>query len=264
MSDSALNELGFAEFVAKLISDTFGAILSSQVEQQEKISELNSLLALDDDSFLDLCFDDPELLAQLTEFLASIFPFDSDEKHGIFEGANYQAASDKKEEQPPIYEQLQLRLVEKEDYEGKKLTQKGVDRIRRIAMLEVANKQRQLLSGVLSNGIPKLLVDSGKINAKLTFNIPNQEGDDQRASASENSASTTTGSAASVFTSNTTVKTFSNNNFTLANRFAGVIDPKKLLKTRINIRPASNKAPQDTQSTANIYSEVEITFKTIL
>lgn len=120
-------------------------------------------------------------------------------------------------------------------------------------MLNIAQKQRQLLSDVLINGIPKLSVDHGKINAKLTFSMKDegsQEEEDESNSAPSNNA---------VITNN-----FAVNNLSVANRFAGVIDTSKLIKTRLNITPASNRAPQDAQSSANIYSEVEIHFKSIL
>ena len=65
--------------------------------------------------------------------------------------------------------------------------------------------------------------------------------------------------------SNATItRNFDLSNLSVANRFAGVIDTSKLIKTRLNITPASNRAPQDAQSSANIYSEVEIHFKSIL
>ena len=80
MSNSALNELGFAEFVAKLISDTFGAVLASQIEQQDKISELNNLLTLSDDEFVAKCMQDHELVFQLEEnhFAIVMLTFDKE------------------------------------------------------------------------------------------------------------------------------------------------------------------------------------------
>ncbi|GFD87835.1 hypothetical protein KUL152_00610 [Tenacibaculum sp. KUL152] len=253
MSNSALNELGFAEFVAKLISDTFGAVLASQIEQQDKITELTNLLSLSEDEFVAMCMQDDDLVFQLEENLKQRYPFDSDTAHAVYKGAPYQPPTQQKEEQPPFFNDLGISLEEKLHFSGKKLTEEGAKKIKKAVMLNIAQKQRQLLSDVLINGIPKLSVDHGKINAKLTFSMKDegsQEEEDESNSAPSNNA---------VITNN-----FAVNNLSVANRFAGVIDTSKLIKTRLNITPASNRAPQDAQSSANIYSEVEIHFKSIL
>lgn len=253
MSNSALNELGFAEFVAKLISDTFGAVLASQIEQQDKISELSSLLSLSDDEFVAICMQDDELVFQLEENLKQRYPFDSDTEHAVYKGAPYQAPTQQKEESPPFFKDLAISLEEKQDFSGKKLTEEGAKKVKIAVMLTIAQKQRQLLSDVLVNGIPKLSVDHGKINAKLTFSMKDDgsqdEGEESNSAPSRNAT----------ITRNTALS-----NLSVANRFAGVIDTSKLIKTRLNITPASNRAPQDAQSSANIYSEVEIHFKSIL
>ena len=253
MSNSALNELGFAEFVAKLISDTFGAVLASQIEQQDKISELSSLLSLSDDEFVAICMQDDELVFQLEENLKQRYPFDSDVEHAVYKGATYQAPTQQKEESPPFFKDLGISLEEKRDFSGKKLTEEGAKKVKIAVMLTIAQKQRQLLSDVLVNGIPKLSVDHGKINAKLTFSMKDdgsqEEGEESNSASSRNA---------------TINRNLTLSNLSVANRFAGVIDTSKLIKTRLNITPASNRAPQDAQSSANIYSEVEIHFKSIL
>lgn len=253
MSNSALNELGFAEFVAKLISDTFGAVLASQIEQQDKISELSSLLSLSDDEYVAICMQDDELVFQLEENLKQRYPFDSDTEHAVYKGAPYQTPTQQKEESPPFFKDLGISLEEKQDFSGKKLTEEGAKKVKIAVMLTIAQKQRQLLSDVLVNGIPKLSVDHGKINAKLTFSMKDDGSQD------EGEASNSAPSRNAIITRNTALS-----NLSVANRFAGVIDTSKLTKTRLNITPASNRAPQDAQSSANIYSEVEIHFKSIL
>lgn len=253
MSNSALNELGFAEFVAKLISDTFGAVLASQIEQQDKISELNDLLSLSDEEFVALCMQDDELVFQLEGRLKQRYPFDSEFEHAVFKGAPYQALTQQKDEQPPFFKDLGVSLEEKTDFSGKKLTEVGAQKVKMAVMLKIAQKQRQLLSNVLTDGIPKLSIDHGKINAKLTFSMKD-EGQQE-----ETEQPNSTPSSNAVLTNNVAL-----NNLSVANRFAGVIDTSKLIKTRLNITPASNRAPQDAQSSANIYSEVEIHFKSIL
>ena len=90
MSNSALNELGFAEFVAKLISDTFDAILSSQVDQKNKMAELYALMSMEQEAFIDLCMEDEGLLDQLHGQLQDLFGDNSELGHSVQEGSAYQ------------------------------------------------------------------------------------------------------------------------------------------------------------------------------
>jgi hypothetical protein len=264
MSNSALNELGFAEFVAKLISDTFSAILSSQVEQKDKIAELDRLMAMSETEFLNMCLADEQMLMQVEEQLRLLFPSEKEPGHTIFAGASYQPKTPRKEESPAIFEMIGLTLSKDEgDFKADKLTQNGVDRIYQAVIEPIAMQQRNSLASIINDGIPKLIVDSGKVNAKLTFQTAILEAD---ATTVEKSESTESSEPTSSVVGVVSPSSSSLGRLSLlsSNRFIGAIDTKKLLNTRLSVVPASNKAPQDAQTTANIYSEVEIHFKTIL
>ncbi|MEA3404948.1 MAG: hypothetical protein U9R28_04310 [Pseudomonadota bacterium] len=264
MSSSALNELGFAEFVAKLISDTFSAILSSQAEQKDKLAELDRLMALSETEFVDLCLTDESLLLQIDEQLQALFPADNEMGHLIVVGADYQPETARKPEKPAIYELTGIQLSkDNQEFERSKLTQAGVDRIYQTLIHPIAMQQRDSLAAIMADGIPKLVVDSGKINAKLTFQTAILEEEDMANGEAAHSESTVDSSSLE----RGVVSTASHLSISAlqpSNRFVGVIDTKKLLNTRLSVVPASNKAPQDAQTSANIYSEVEIHFKTIL
>ncbi|MBN2865983.1 MAG: hypothetical protein JXK16_08240 [Thiotrichales bacterium] len=266
MSNSALNELGFAEFVAKLISDTFSAILSSQVEQKDKLAELDRLMTLSNTDFLAVCLEDGQMMVQVEDQLRQLFPSEKEPGHGIVVGAAYQPETNSKPESPAIYQAIGLQLSkETPDFKGGKLTQLGVDKIYQALVEPLAEQQRNALASILNDGIPKLMVDSGKINAKLTFQTSISEDEEEPASGATTS---TVADSPSTVTAAHSINTVNNRLATLSmvsnSRFIGAIDTKKLLHTRLSVVPASNKAPQDAQTTANIYSEIEIHFKTIL
>lgn len=270
MSSSALNELGFADFVAKLISDTFTAVLTSQSEQRQKLEELTQLANLKPDELITLFSNDSDILQQVEQQLREWFPANNEIGHEVHEGAKYQVPTVTKPEEPNYSERLQLELRKGEDYKAGKLTKVGVQSINRQMLLLLALEQQAAIKGLVAEGIPKLVVDGGKVNAKLTFSsslIESDESVDEEGDANSSAAVPTSATnlepteiAGGLQASNVTSSRFAS----LSKRFTGVIDTRKLVKTRLNITPASNKAPQDAQTTANIYSEVEIHFKTIL
>lgn len=303
MSNSALNELGFAEFVAKLISDTFNAILSSQADQKNKINELRALLTMNKEEFIDACMQDEALLDQMDSELKVLFGADNQAGHSVIVGSVYTPHNGNVAESPPYSAVLGITLVDKEDFYQEKvqrppkglslpkemfkyyLSGKGVDKIERAIMAIIARQQRASINSMMADGIPRLVVDSGKINAKLTFatelfdHSDDEEVDESEgykrptpippSGASQSSASTTGPvrkdaiekqlaarrvrlGAAAQFSLNTN------------SRFLGTVDTQRLASSRLKITPASNKVPQDVSSKTNIYSEVEIHFKTIL
>ncbi len=261
MSNSALNELGFAEFVAKLISDTFDAILSSQVDQKNKMAELYALLSMEQEAFIDLCMEDKGLLDQLHEQLQDLFGDNSELGHLVQEGSAYQPKTKTTAELPAYKELLEVTLLEKVDYKPPSAQQKpaskdkfvlllaGVEKIKRALMAQIGEQQRAAIDSMVTDGIPRLVVDSGKINAKLTF--ATELFDDKKPEASSTP-------------DKPVARKPLQRRIATSSRFVGAVDTKRLMNSRLIVNPASSKAPQDAQSKANIYSEVEIHFKTIL
>jgi hypothetical protein len=296
-------DLGFAEFVSKLIADVFDATISSQAQQLEKLIELESLLARSNDEFIDALLARDEFFNDIELLLTAYFPLDDGEHaHAIYEGAPYEPAKNDTLEQPPIAEKLGLVLSDG-DFKprAKVLTLQGVTKIYRKAAEPFAAQRRLILKQLVENGLPKLVVDSGKINAKLTFTTHKINDSDEasqgeattgdvnadasrKSAASRKSSSSPTGASSvansnfrkSIVSSNTqlinerlNISTLSlNNRLTLPiqpiNRYVGLIKPNLNDQVRLTVKPASNQTPQDTQVTTNIYSEVEIHFKTIV
>ncbi|NVJ60410.1 MAG: hypothetical protein HWE27_08470 [Gammaproteobacteria bacterium] len=296
MTDEVLKpvELGFAEFVAKLIADVFDATIGAQAEQNEKLAELETLLQQSELTFVDSLLAKPDFVKELDKMLADVFPGSGDAIHPIYVGADYQPGAEKQTEQPAIKKYLGYE-IQSGDYitRTKKLTEQGVLNIFRHIAMPVAQKKRAILLRMMENGLPNIVVDKGKINAKLTFNtsLLGSSGADGTESSMTTSSDTSIKDSAS-FTKKTTLSSETNEStITRAattsltdsialsdklslsdrlispiqpiDRFVGLIKPNIKDQVRLTVKQASNKSPQDTQATTNIFSEVEIHFKTI-
>ena len=261
MSDDILSpiELGFAEFVAKLISEIFDATISSQAQQQEKIAELQNMLLQPESEFLNALLGHDDFIKEVDAILQGYFPTNSTQfDHAIIEGAPYTAETGKQKENPPIRERIGLELT-KGDFLPKKnqLTQQGVFKIYQKVAEPLAFQKRAIFKNLVESGLPAIVVESGKINAKLTFNtthIQTTETDIENISNGKTAKlSPTTNIGSASFTSP----------ITPVNRYVGLLKPKLTDQIRLTVKQASNKSPQDSKATANIFSEVEIHFKTI-
>lgn len=288
MTDEVLKpvELGFAEFVAKLISDVFDATIGAQAEQNEKLAELEALLQQPEQAFVDSLLAKPEFVSEIDKLLASVLPVDGERAHTIYEGAEYQSETANQKEQPPLKEVLGYE-VQKGDLKPrtKQLSEQGVLNIYRHVAAPAASKKRDILLKMLENGLPNIVVDKGKINAKLTFNTSllasnetdsGTSGDVESGVAASNLSATNATATSSVSRAATVSLSESlslRDRLTVTDRliapiqpidrFVGLIKPDIKDQVRLTVKQASNKSPQDTQATANIFSEVEIHFKTI-
>lgn len=236
-------ELGFTEFVGKLITDTFEAVIGAQATQEEQWIQLQETLQLDPSDFAKEVVDDETLYQRLTQ----LFP-DEEKDHAIYEGRKYLKGTSTrgKPEDPPIFGITGYRP------EKQKLSQEDVDIILDLVRQQMADRQRAVLARLVQQGSTKVVVDGGKINAKLTFNINQVEQSDEQ----EDSKSDDTSDTPNIPKVN---RVFVPNRTFLLNRSI----PKPLQNVRFFVKPTSDKDPQTTQMKANVYSEVEIQFKTI-
>ena len=262
MSDDIMSpiELGFAEFVAKLISEIFDATISSQAQQQEKILEMQNMLLQPDSVFLDAMLSQEYFIREVDLLLEGYFPSDSDHlAHVIYEGAPYTPAKANKKENPLIKEQLGIDLGNG-DFLPKKnqLTSQGVSKIYEKAGEPLAIQKRVIFRQLVENGLPNIVVESGKINAKLTFNTAHT-GQPEATEAVRNGRRY---AAMPKLHDQPLVRRFASPIQPL-NRYVGLLKPNLTDQVRLTVKQTSNKSPQDTQVKTNIFSEVEIHFKTI-
>ena len=240
-------ELGFTEFVSKLISDTFEAVIASSITQEENWSNLEKLMSLDFDEFAQQIITDDAV----TQELINLFPTKDGDGTLIVKGADYTRENPKtgEPEKPPIFQTLGYRP------RRRVLGPKDIEEIRKIVREMLAEKQLELLSKIFSQGKTKVIVDTGKINAKLNFQIMQMEESDDD---DETEPTPTGDTPMNPSTLNTGL--FLNNLYPV---LSSIQRPKALDKIRLFVKPPTDKDPQTHQITANVYGEVEIQFKTI-
>lgn len=265
-------DMGFAEFVAKLISEVFDAVVTSQAEQQEKLQELHELMALPEEQLVDYFLQQDSFLLQVDELLAALFPSDDDAQlHGIYDGAPYQPKTSRQPEKPAVFDKLGLKL-EKEDINAndKVLTETGVLKIYRKAASPYTIQKRTVMNKLIEQGLSNIVVDSGKINAKLTFStsmVGSEEDDDSSGSTPETETSDITQPrlSPSIFSTNLSRAHIASaiQPIQPINRYVGLLKPNINKQVRLKVKQASNKSPQDVEAKSNIFSEVELNFKTI-
>lgn len=231
-------ELGFSEFVSKLISDTFEAVITTSISQEEDWTQLNDLLSQKLDVFTALVVDGE----MLENEMARLFP---DEAGGtlIVENTKYQKADEEKEviEDPPI--EAFTGYIPK----GDKLDNDDVKAIFEIVKGQLGSKQYEVLSKVFSRGATKVIVDAGKINAKLNFEILQVEGPEEPDDGDD-------------LTPIVNKRIFVKRKFP---GFSGLARPIEMKNVHFFVKPPTDRDPQTHQVKANVYGEVEIQFKTI-
>ena len=235
-------EVGFAEFSAKLISEVFSAIIASQFQQEKEHAELIAEASLSLEEYARRAIKDE----QLDEELSQVFPGTKpDQVTSVFVGAPYQPEKKGVTEEPPIFSVLGLKLV-KGDYGVKRkivlLTASGVEKIRTTLQTQLAKQQHDAINALVRRGLPRVIADAGRVNAKLTYEMT--EVDEVPTGAAKRplpiaEALIPTGQSMRIATSG------------------------MLPKMRLMVRPADERAPQNQQLQVNVFGEVEISFKTI-
>ncbi len=232
--------MGFAEFAAKLISEVFDAIVTSQFDQEKRLAELATLAALPVEEFAERFVTDEQIDSEL----ARLFPGEKPEQPtAIYVGAPYRPRRKDISEQPPIYALLGVSL-EKGDYAVKQreafLTANGVEKIKSAVRQQLALNHYTAIREIIRRGLPRIIADAGRVNAKLTYEVLSIE----EAARPERAARL----AAPLQP---------------LTRGIPLPEPTVLSKLRLIVRPADERVPQNQKLQVNVFGEVEISFKTV-
>ena len=250
MSEELLTpiEMGFAEFVAKLISETFGAIVVSHTEQEQQLASITELVSQPLDTFAQQVIFDAEIETELTRLFPSE---DKAHPHAAFVGAPYQRETRRTPENPPFRTILGVEF-EEGDVVRARLTESAVEKIKQAVRSLLAAPRYNALREVVTRGVPRVIVDSGHINAKLTFRITLLEDEPEEEPAP---APVPLSPVAPSFKTIVGVSPL--------DRFVGLTRPFTDPNVRLTVHQVNAQAPQTTQVQANVFSEVEVTFKTV-
>lgn len=247
MSTQKIKDLGLAEFVAGLISETFEAVSASLEEQVRREGEMKSAVVLPPAEFLERYIKPDEREAVVKELCIELFG------ELLEEGSPYQPGKGSQKEKPALREVLGLELKERTGVRKKpggggwELTETGVKEVRAAILERFAASQQETLLQVLNKGMPRIVVDSGRILSKVSFSLLEK----QEASSPAASAAATASIAPSLLSKRTAV----------LNRLGKARTNLVMPSVQFRVRQADEEAPQSSKT--DLYGEVEIHFRTV-
>jgi hypothetical protein len=248
MAEAKLNELGLAEFVAGLISETFEAISVSMESQLMRQADLVRAADLALDEYASKHITEDAINQACMELFGS-----ADSTNPIVKGSTY-IPGKADDENPPIKRRLGIELEPPADFQktdsGYQLTEQGAGRIRQEIRLQAAQFHQDALRLVLNKGLPRIIIDSGRILSKVTFTVTESE------AAAPPAAAPVTGNIRIAEINN--IAAFKTN---LINRLGKTRKNLLLPDTQLKVKPVADDKSQT--STTNVYGEVEISFKTV-
>jgi len=259
MPDFKEVSLGFAEFVAELIQETFDAVLSSQNYQLERYAEMESKLNLPNSIYIENFISNDEIEARKYEY----FGFKIEKQMAVDEDFDNFLSDNFEVEEKLVF--------------NKKLTNAGFNMITEYIGNVMVEEQKAVLNTLINKtNASNIVVDSGEITAKLelanlytqpnspaTGNIPPPKVlPASRGIRKKKSANLDVGLQS--YKSNINVIDFKDeqtgkttvliDKATVANINAVSL---KIPNVRLAVQPAK------LSSSSNLYSEIKINFKTV-
>lgn len=164
-------DLGFAEFAAQVVAELHEGLLVAQNEQESRRAKLAELSSLPLEEFARRFVTNEQLETELVR----VFPAAGRRKaHRIRAGASYVAKTTRHAESPPIQSKLGIQLTS-QDVRVRgghtQLSAKGVKSIRDALRMRLAEPRFKTLRQSATQGIPRLVLDSGRVNVKLIFRL---------------------------------------------------------------------------------------------
>ena len=246
MTNKKISELGLAEFIAGLISETFEAISASMEDQLRRKSELSSACQMSIEEYA-LAFIDN---AQFEEVVADLFGNDNEE-FTLEAGAIYLPSTPKVVEVPAFHDLLGIELESNVHYKKRSneiiLTQQGVDYISQSVLHRLASEQQDMLQNMINSGIPRIAVDKGKILSRVSFNLV--EGEEENDKVIEDPNEVTSAR-----------HTLLSKRQNIVNRLGKSRNNLLIPNVQFKVKQASDSVET---STTSVFGEVELHFKTV-
>ena len=167
-------DLGFAEFAAQVVAELHEGLLVAQNEQESRRAKLAELSSLPLEEFARRFITNEQLEAELVR----VFPAGRRKAHRIRAGASYVAKTTRHAESPPIQSKRGIQLAPQDlRVRGGRtqLSPKGVKSIRDALRMRLAEPRLKTLRQAATQGIPRLVLDSGRVNVKLIFRLEELE-----------------------------------------------------------------------------------------
>lgn len=167
-----LDEIGFPEFTCKLVTDVFDALVSANIRQTEAYVELLKAVSQSLKDYINETKDDIDG-DQILQFLAQTLPPDNpgtaDAPTKVASGTSLST-----EDADTLNAALEVPAGAVETGTNQvasdgPLDQSGVDAIMDAAAIRLAANKYDLLKEMVKQGILRIVVESGKIETRLTF-----------------------------------------------------------------------------------------------
>lgn len=234
-------DVGFAQFTVVQITETFAAVITAQLDQEQKIRNLLKAAEMDPILFANDFINDQEV----EDEICRLFPSD-DRLHSVMVDAPYHPGSEGKTENPPILHNTGY-IMSSDDIkkigEGFAITDTGYKNIFSAVRLNLAIDQRANIIGMAHRGVPRIVVDSGRINTKLRFQLALQDRQDE---------------SQPFFASGSVSAGIKPATLSALERLTTPVAGPRLL-----VKPVDPRHPEITNLSVNVVGEVEINFKTI-
>ena len=220
-------ELGFAEFASTLISETLNAVVTSILTQERQAAQLEQQALLSPEEYAKENLYDDIVRAEVLRLFPSAAG--KADKSSVDSGEPYLSGKET-DESPAIYKKVSYKITKGDvsTLQGKLvITETGYSRVFAAARQVLAIQHLNVLRAVIARGIPRVYVDNGHITSKLMLRLETEV-------PAETSTSTT------------------------GARIAG-LGIRKLFA-----QPVNANRPEFLTLKADVLSEVEITFKTVV
>ncbi|WP_334110391.1 hypothetical protein [Thermodesulfitimonas autotrophica] len=223
-----LAELGFAEFTALLITETLEAVIAALLEQEKTVADFEQSLLLPPAEFGRRYLTEEHVRAELLCLFPD--PRGREGKSAVDPGAPYRPPTAEQDEDPPIFARTGYRMAKGDWEKGPEgfpvISAQGYEKVAGAVREVVALRQQESLRALIARGIPRVYIDHGRVAAKLTFRF--EERREGKQAPGE------------------------------------IVYPGRPFPVRLLVQPVNTRGPEFLTLKADVTSEVELTFKTIV
>jgi hypothetical protein len=234
-----VGEIGFPEFTAKLVTDTFDALISANMRQTEAYIELMATVAKSLATFINDTKDDisgPMIL----DFLKLVLPEADGTK--VKKGATLTAADATKLNDTLLIKDASGAKLQETSIAAGALTDAKYQPILDAVAKRLAANKYDALQQMVKLGMLRLVIEKGLIETRLTFNTYGYDYS-SAVSSSYNSSSSRSVAASGL----------------LSTIFNG---PSASVNSRLSVSTASQRQFDSTGSSVQIFGLVQLNFKT--
>lgn len=189
-----LGDIGFPEFTAKLVNDTFDAMVASMVRQEQSYADLLEKAAMTLDEFASETVPD----SQVHSWLDSNLGTDNDDKNPVEQGALSQdqvkTIAEALKGSVPEDKLTNLPGVQKDSgslkySKAQNLSDDDKKTIRNLVRRAVAQPRLNALEELVEKGVVRVAVDDGTIHTDLDFHTSGSNSESHRSHHSEHNTS---------------------------------------------------------------------------